>query len=85
MPDVQSPELLSAFLIALTQIFKDLGLQGNWLKGVCVASGGVAFYLMSYQPAIWQALTGLILGTTATGGVSFLHDLLVKIKPVRSE
>jgi hypothetical protein len=85
MTDLSSPVELSTFLIALTQIFKDLGLQGNWLKLVCVLSGGAAFYLMTYQPALWQALTGLILGTTATGGVSFVHGLLQKMQAPAGE
>lgn len=76
---------IGAFAIAVTQIFKDLGVTGHWLKLVCVLVGAFATYMTTYQPALWQALIPLWAALTGTGGVSFVPDLLQKMKSSPTE
>ncbi len=69
---------IGAFAIGATQLVKDLGLQGQWLKLVCVAAGAIATYMTIYQPMLWANLSGLLISAAATGGISLIHDLIEK-------
>jgi len=70
---------LAAFVIGGTQVVKDLGLvNGQWLKAVAVVLGGLGGYLVTFDPALWEQMTGLVVALSGTGGVSFLKQLLNK-------
>jgi hypothetical protein len=74
--------LLVASCLAVTQIIKDLGLSGNVLKGVCIATSVLLGCVMLFQPLLWSGLVIPLLGAITTGGVSFVDERLPK-RPVR--
>lgn len=78
--DPASLAVLGTASVALTQLLKDLGLQGDWLKLACIVISSTLGYVMLFQPALWSALILPLVGTTGTGGVSFVHELLQKMK-----
>lgn len=82
MPEIDpaSPAALGAFVVSWTQLARDLGLEGQWLKLVSVCVGGLAAFLSISHPEWWALLFQASLGATATGGVSFLFTVLQKMK-----
>ena len=74
--DPASFAVLAAASVGLTQIVKDLGLQGQWLKIACVLISTVLGYVMIFQPALWSALIVPLVGATGTGGVSLAKEMV---------
>jgi hypothetical protein len=66
---------LAFFVTGATQLAKKLGVSGDWLVLAAVLAGGLYAYLTTYQPALFSALSGLLLAATASGNVSLLKDL----------
>jgi hypothetical protein len=75
-PDAASLAMLGAASIGLTQIVKDLGVQGEWLKFVCVGISIALGLILIYQPALWTALVVPLVGATGTGGVSLTKEIV---------
>jgi hypothetical protein len=78
-PDATTLATLGTISVAVTQLSKDLGISGEWLKVVCLASAVVLGYVMIFQPALWSALVLPLVGVTGTGGVSLLDDFVQKL------
>jgi hypothetical protein len=76
---MDSPITLVAFCTGVTALVKKLGVQGNYLVLVCVLAGALYTYLMNFQPALLQSLSGVILALAATGNVSLTSDMLSRI------
>lgn len=78
--DPASAAAVAAFTLALTQIAKDLGVQGDTLKLLSSALGVAAALISINFPELWALLFSATLGATTTGGVSFLFTVLQKMK-----
>jgi len=70
----QIPVLVAAS-VAITQIFKDMGVEGQWLKVVCIAVSTLLGTILIFAPDLWVALVAPLVGAIGTGGVSFVKDL----------
>ena len=76
---MESTISLAAFVIGMTQLVKDTGLvKGNWLRVVAIAFGGLASYLFQYHPQLWLGMSEVIIAASATGLVSFGHEIKKK-------
>lgn len=67
--------ILGTASIAITQIIRDLGLQGDWLKLVCIVTSSILGYIMIFQPSLWSAIVVPLVGAIGTGGVSFVKEM----------
>lgn len=73
--DVQTVTAIGAASAGLTQILKDFGVAGQWNKLVCVAISVALGCIYMFDQPLWLALVLPLIGTTATGGISKLHEL----------
>ena len=71
---------VATFAVGVTQLVKDLGVQGQWLKLVCFVAGAFAWGLMTYYPAAWEQLSAFLIAISVTGIVSFGDERLQRMK-----
>jgi len=76
---MNNPLTLIAFCTGITALAKKAGLSGDWLIIPCVLAGAIYTYLLTYQPALLESLSGIFLALTATGNVSLAKDLLPQV------
>src|SRR5262249_915439 len=58
-----------------THLAKKLGVSGDWLVLVCVLAGALYAYLQTYQPALFGAMSKVVLASATSGNVSLLKSL----------
>lgn len=72
---------VSTFAVGVTQLVKDAGLQGQWLKLVCILAGTLAWAVLTYYPQAWAEITTLLVALSSTGIVSFTDERLRPARP----
>ncbi len=72
---------VAALAVGVTQLVKDLGVQGQILKLVCVVAGCLAWATAVAFPDAWHSLIGVLIALSSTGLVSFVDERLQK-KPL---
>lgn len=66
---------VTAFVLGVTQLVKDWGLvKGQYLQLVAIALGGLATWLIMYQPELWDVLSNIFLAAGITGTVSMVKS-----------
>jgi hypothetical protein len=69
------PLTIGAFVVAVTQLLKDLGIiAGNTTKIAAILIGAAATYTMVYMPELWSGISEFLIGLTATGLISFANE-----------
>ena len=76
--DAPTIAMIGTASVALTQILKDFGLQGEWNKVACLASAVVLGSVYLFLPDLWSALVLPLIGAVGTGGFSALQELAQK-------
>jgi hypothetical protein len=71
---------IAGFSVGVTQIFKELGVQGQWLKLVCVLAGCAAWAVQTLDPALWQHASSILIALGSTGLVSFVDERIQILK-----
>jgi hypothetical protein len=74
---------IGSFAVGITQIVKDLGVQGQVLKLVCILAGTIAWGVMTLYPALWAEISVLLIALSSTGLVSFGDERLQNMKSPR--
>jgi hypothetical protein len=72
---LDAPLTVFAVSVGLTQLAKDLGVQGHWLKLVCVAVGAAYTIGLNLTPGLLAQGSAVLYAAAATGLVSFVQDL----------
>ena len=72
---MESTITIGAFVLGVTQIIKDFGLdRGQYLKLIAILLGALAMYLTVYRPETWETVSSICLAAGITGSVSFIDE-----------
>lgn len=75
--------VFAAIAIGITQLVKEAGVQGNWLRTACVVVAALVWSVMTFLPVVWEYVVAFVVALSTTGLVAFTDDRLQKLKSPR--